>query len=270
MTDLSAHAARLAPHLTVVKPMRGGRLPVVIQMHGCGGLTPNQQRRYAEAAVGAGVAAVIVDSMTPRGIARREARMTVCTGLRLRGAERAADLLAMLAWLEGQPWADTACVAAAGWSHGAWAIMEALAEGRPERAPAPLPIAAAILVYPYCGPPSRTLFRGWGQNRPAVHAIVGGRDAVVGRHLPERALRRLEADGVSVRRLFLPEATHAFDEDDYKDPRTQYRPDLEAEASAFYVEALAAMAGRSQPGADGALAARHPPARHPGVASGSF
>jgi dienelactone hydrolase len=243
MNALAAHAARLAPHLTVVKPVRAGRLPVVLQFHGCGGLTPNQQRRYAEAASAAGVAAVIVDSMTPRGIARLEARMTVCTGLRLRGAERAVDVVAMLHWLTGQPWADTSRVAAAGWSHGAWAIMEALAEPRP----APLPIAAAILVYPYCGPPSRTLSRGWGVSRPAVHAVIGGADQVVGRRLPERALRRLAADGLAVRTLFLPDATHAFDEDDYKDPRTRYRPDLEEQARGFYVEALAEMAAAAAP-----------------------
>ena len=241
MNDVAAQAARLEPHLTLIRPMRPGPLPVVVQMHGCGGLTPNQQRRYAEAASAAGVAAVIVDSMTPRGISQLEARMTVCTGLRLRGAERASDVVAILHWLQGQPWADTSRVAVAGWSHGAWAIMEALAERRP----APLPIAAAILVYPYCGPPSRTITRGWGANRPAVHAVIGGRDSVVGRHLPERALRRLAADGLVCRTLFHPEATHAFDEDDYKDPRTRYRPDLTDQTLAFYVEALEAMAGEA-------------------------
>jgi dienelactone hydrolase len=74
-----------------------------------------------------------------------------------------------------------------------------------------------------------------------VHAVIGGQDSVVGRRLPERAMRRLETDGLAVRRLFLPEATHSFDEDDYKDPRTRYRPDLTEQAIAFFVEALAAM-----------------------------
>jgi len=242
MSDVAAHAAFLEPHLTVIKPMRSGPLPVVLLFHGCGGLSPNHQRQYAEAACAAGVAAVIVDSMTPRGVSRLEARMTVCMGLRLRGAERAADVVAALHWLERQPWADMGRVAVAGWSHGAWAIMEALAERRPEHAPGPLPIAAAILVYPYCGPPSRTFSRGWGPNRPAVHAVIGGQDSVVGRRLPERALRRLQADGLAVRQLFLPEATHSFDEDDYKDPRTRYRPDLTRQTLAFFVEALAALA----------------------------
>jgi dienelactone hydrolase len=240
MSAFAAHAQRLAEHVTVLRPMGPGPFPVALQLHGCGGFSPGQQQRYAETARAAGAAVVMVDSMTPRGISRLEARMTVCVGLRLRGAERAVDLVAMLHWLQTQPWADTSRVLAAGWSHGAWAIMEALAE----RQEAPLPLAAAFLVYPYCGPPSRTFSRGWGANRPAVHAIIGGQDSVVGRRLPERALARLEADGLAVRRLFLPEATHAFDEDDYKDPRTRYRPDLEAQARAFYAEAVAAMAAR--------------------------
>ena len=115
--DLDAHAALLAEHLTLVKPDGPGPFPVVLQMHGCGGIQP-MQLRYAEAARGAGFAAVVVDSLGPRGIGRREAQLTVCTGARLRGAERAVDLLAMLSWVKAQPWATADNVAAAGWSHG--------------------------------------------------------------------------------------------------------------------------------------------------------
>jgi len=58
--DPAAHAEWLCPHLRVVKPEGSGPFPVVVQMHGCGGVQPLQDR-YARAASAAGVAAVIVD-----------------------------------------------------------------------------------------------------------------------------------------------------------------------------------------------------------------
>ncbi len=237
---LSAHAEWLAPHLSLVKPDGPGPFPVVIQMHGCGGVQPFQGR-YAQAAAAAGVAAVNVDSLAPRGISRSEAHLTVCSGLRLRGAERARDFVAMLHWLEGQAWADSRRVAAIGWSHGAWSIMEALAAppaDTPSAAKALSALRLAALIYPYAGPPARTHRVGWGQARPKVWACLGERDRVVGHLAPRRALARLQADGLDVRVLSLPEATHAFDDDRASDPRTRYRPDLAELAQAAYLAAL--------------------------------
>lgn len=238
-TDLDAHAASLLPHATVVRPEGDGPFPVVLQLHGCGGIQP-MQIRYAETARAAGVAAMVVDSLAPRGIGRREAQLTVCTGLRLRGAERAVDLLAMLQWVRGQPWTDPARIAVAGWSHGAWAIMDAMSGARdePETAVLLAAVKLAVLIYPYAGPPSRTTGHGWGDNRPKVRALLGGRDAVVGTVLPKRALKRLTADGLDATTLLMPDATHCFDDENASDPRTHYREDLEGQAHRFYAAAL--------------------------------
>lgn len=226
----------LTAHLQVIRPDEPGPFPVVVQMHGCGGLRPLQQR-YAEAARTAGVAAVILDSLAPRGIGRAEAHAAVCTGLRLRGAERAGDLTATLDWLDGQPWADRDRLAVAGWSHGAWAAMEAFA------APAPHPALArvrlAVLIYPYAGPLARTAQRGWGPHRPQVLACLAGRDRVVGTRAPRRAIDRLLKDGLDLDLLHLPDATHAFDDDGASDPRAQYRADYEALVRGRYAAALA-------------------------------
>jgi dienelactone hydrolase len=237
--DLLIQAERLTLDMRLVMPKGPGPFPVVIQMHGCGGIT-RLQHRYAEAAAEAGVAAIVLDSLAPRNIGRLEAQLTVCSGARFRGAERAGDLLAMLAWLEEQPWADAERVAAAGWSHGAWAVMEALV-GVPSSAamaPALAQLKAAILFYPYAGPLARTASRGWGPYAPKVYGLVCGRDAVVGSTLPLRALRRLEADGLDVQLLELPEATHCFDDDQAGDVRTRYRPDYTAQATDFFLAAL--------------------------------
>jgi dienelactone hydrolase len=243
--DLAAHADRLAPHLRVIRPEGPSPFPVAVQMHGCGGPGP-MQMDYAKVARDAGVAAVIVDSLKPRGIGVAEARLTVCTGLRLRGAERAADLLATLEWLKTQPWADAGQVAATGWSHGAWAIMEALA-GPADGSQTDVDLGAvklAALFYPYAGPLARTASHGWGRNRPRVFACLAGRDSVVGRLAPRRAITRLQDDGLDVSVLDLPEATHCFDDHHYSvDPRTHYRADFAAEARAAYGAALRAALG---------------------------
>jgi dienelactone hydrolase len=225
----------IAP-LDILLPAGPGPFPVVIQMHGCGGVQP-MQRRYAEAARAAGVAVVILDSLAARGIGRPEALMTVCTGLRLRGAERAGDLRAALDWLKNQPWADTSRVAAAGWSHGGWSVMEALAEGGHAGVEA---LGLAVLFYPYAGPLARTAHTGWGSRQPRVLAFLAGRDAVVGRLAPRRAIARLEADGLVVDLVQFDDAGHCFDDDLARDPRVAYRPELEALARTRYVASLKA------------------------------
>jgi dienelactone hydrolase len=219
----------------VLLPEGDGPFPVVIQMHACGGLYA-VQGRYAEAAVQEGVAAVILDSFKPRGIGPREARMTVCTGLRLRGGERAQDLRRALDWVRAQPWADPDRIAAAGWSHGAWSTMEALAADDGHAGVAALKLA--VLFYPYAGPLAHTASRGWGRNRPAVLACLAGRDTVVGRLAPRRAIARLEADGLDVDLFTFDDAGHCFDDEAAHPPGATYRPDLADIARDRYAAAL--------------------------------
>jgi dienelactone hydrolase len=116
--------------------------------------------------------------------------------------------------------------------------MEALSASAPELQAAIPPLRATVLFYPYCGPPSRTLSRGWGDHKPRVYAVIGGRDGVVGKRLPERALKRLRADGLTVRTLLLEEAAHCFDEQGPDSPPWRYRADLTEIATAYYVDAL--------------------------------
>ena len=147
----------------------------------------------------------------------------------------------MLRWLTGQSWADTERVAAAGWSHGAWSIMEAMvaaAAGDAVDHPGIAKLRLAALFYPYAGPLAHTRAEGWGRLTPKVFACLAGRDAVVGRVGPRRALDRLAADGLDVCVLDLAEATHCFDDAHTDDPWTHYRPDLAVEARAAYAQAL--------------------------------
>ena len=250
-STLAARADLLAKGVRVLKPVGPGPFPVALQLHGCAGSQPFQTS-YAEAAVKAGVAVVIVDSFKPRGMSRLDGSLFVCTGTILRGSQRAGDLYAMLHWLKGQAWADADRVMAAGWSHGGWTIMDAFAQGDGaarmtglvDADPAQLKaVKGVFLVYPYASFPSLTSARGWPVARPKVFAVLGGKDQVVGTAGPLKALNRLKADGLIVDILTFPDATHAFDDDDANDPRTRYRADLRATAGAYYVQALKAALG---------------------------
>lgn len=233
--DSATWGEQVAKHSRVFKPAGLGPFPVALILHGCGGKTPFLED-YARTAVAAGWAAVVVDSFLPRGLSSLDAKLTVCTGLRVRGYRRAADVFAMLAWLESQAWADAERVFLAGWSHGGWTIMDAYALGErvaavtrlADAGPARLrrSVKGALLVYPYAGYPALTTRRGWGADAPPVWSVLAGKDQVVGWKAPKLALDRLVKDGLVVDQLFLPDATHAFDDDKANDPRARYRPDL--------------------------------------------
>ncbi len=114
---LDARADWLAPHFRIRRPKGDGPFPVVLMLHGCGGIRPFTDD-MAEVAAREGAAAIEINSYAPRRISRVAALATVCTGARLRGRERAGDLYAALHWLRRQSWADPKRVLAAGWSHG--------------------------------------------------------------------------------------------------------------------------------------------------------
>jgi dienelactone hydrolase len=203
--------------------------------------------RYADVALAQGVAVVTIDSLTLRGLAGWRSNALVCTGAVLRGAERAADLYAIYDWVRRQSWADPARIAAVGWSHGGWTIMDGLAAGenagrycRLTDLPAqPLEgLAAAIIIYPYAGFPALTTGRGWGVHQPKVFALLAGQDQVVGTRNPARAVDRLSRDGLTVERLLLAEATHAFDDDRPAHPQSKFRADLREQALVWYGKAL--------------------------------
>jgi len=241
--------AKIAEASRVFKPSGPGPFPVALILHGCGGKTPFLEA-YAEVAVQAGHAAVVVDSFAPRGMSTLQAKLLVCTGVTLKGLTRSGDIFAMLAWLETQAWADPERVFLAGWSHGAWSIMDGYAIGEnaaratgvvdadPQKLRAR--VKGTLLVYPYAAYPSLTSSRGWGSSGPKVFSVIGGKDQVVGWKHPQRALERLRQDGLSVDTVFHADATHAFDDDRANDPRARYRPDLFARTQDYFAAALRA------------------------------
>ncbi|MGE0827804.1 MAG: dienelactone hydrolase family protein [Hyphomonadaceae bacterium] len=254
MSRFEARVAALAAHFDIVKPEGAGPFPVVLQFHGCGGVK-SFQRLYAEAARDAGWAAIIVDSYAHRGITRLGAYATVCTGARLWGGERAGDLFAALAFARAQDWADASRLAVAGWSHGGWTVLDALAmsdELAQRTTKLDLPgqplqgLIGAFLIYPYVGPGCIAALRGL-RHKPPMHAIVCGQDWIVGPKSPARVLNRFAAAGAPVKIDTFATGTHAFDELDPKDLRVRADAALRLRAFGIYQDFLRSLSAEPRP-----------------------
>ena len=230
------HRALIEPHLKTVYPPGPGPFPAVLLFHGCGGVRRVTQA-YAEAAAKAGIAAIIVDSMTPRGIDYQAALARVCTGRQLWGRERAADLHAALAVARDDPKLDPGRLALAGWSHGAWTILDALALDASGEAPDGLDTAppgafagvgAIFLIYPYVSGPALARRRKFLPPAP-IEAVLVEEDTMASDVDAAQVLSRLKKAGAAVSWSILGGVTHGFDEPDHH-PRSSLQYDGEATA----------------------------------------
>lgn len=228
-----------------------GPVPAVILFHGCGGLR-DLQSTYADAALEAGYAAVLVDSNRARGLGRFESMTQVCLALRLWGQERAADIHAAIALAEAHPGIDASQLVLVGWSHGGWTLLEALgASGRaqPTRALREQPsglnqnVRGVFLLYPYCGFPLGTSGADLDPSIP-VHTILAERDLIAPHRDCANLLDQAEGSGVPVDYEIWADITHAFDDADQPaDPRMEYNAGAAREAHARMIEVLDALFG---------------------------
>lgn len=213
---LARRWAALEPHSVRYGPADRDR-PLALLFHGCGGVR-GHLARYAEAAAAVGCEAVVVDSFAPRGFGRAYALATVCTGMVLKGRERAGDVLAA-AWgltdggRSGRP------MVMAGWSHGSWAMMDLMTmpltsageAGLTDPDPGPLRgLKGLFLAYPYGGIGALSRVKPW-RRAPAVSAIAPTLDHVTSRRDVARCYRQVRAAGGAFE-IWEPRATHAFDE----------------------------------------------------------
>jgi len=235
--DISAHSTLRLPEGA------DGPVPAVILLSGCGGVR-DVQDVYAREANGEGWAALIVDSHSARGIGPAGSRLLVCTGLSMRGQDRAADVFAALELLRADPRIDAQRLALTGWSHGGWTVLDAMASAEAgEQGSAPFEgVRGAFLLYPYCGAIIRARRDPVGAPFP-VESILAGRDAVADHRACERLFERQRASGALIRpAVLLGEATHAFDAEDQPwDPRMRYDADQAAEAHARFRRFLRAL-----------------------------
>ena len=234
MDTLSQRWARLQPHTTMVGPDDDRPRPAVLLFHGCGGLRGHLPK-YAEVAKQAGWRAFTVDSYAPRGWSRPFAMATVCTGLLLRGHDRAGDILATLHGISQRPDVDASKIALAGWSHGGWGIMEAMSADRSRPAlgladPGNVSldgVIAAYLAYPYVGIAAFNRMRPW-RHCPKTLAVIARSDHLTTVRNAERVHDMIRECGAEVD-TWIADGTHSFDEP-MTAPPMRYHPELSDEA----------------------------------------
>jgi dienelactone hydrolase len=125
-----------------------GRRPVVVALHGCGGLTTRGalDARYVDYAArwnAAGWHVLLPDSFSARGTASicresgSERSITVAT--------RRADVNRALQWAAAQPQVDPRRIALVGWSNGGSTVLRTVEQPAWTTAP-----VAAVALYPSC------------------------------------------------------------------------------------------------------------------------
>ncbi len=236
--------ALLAPAYQIFEPDGDGPFPVVVLVPGCGGLFGDDgpkeiMRDYARETVERGYIALVVDSFTPRGIGFDKARKLVCAGMMLRGGQRAGDIVAAIEHARSLPNAAPGGYVVAGWSHGGWAVMDAMTfdmeeNGPPGLSDPPRGALAAVdgvyLTYPYCGFGSRTNKRRW-EKAPAVSIVVVEGDTVSSPESCSNAFANIRKSGVTLDIEMFTGVTHAFDESD-QTPKSKFVYDKAAAARA--------------------------------------
>lgn len=251
--SLAEQQALIAPFVHVFVPEAGAApYPTVIQFHGCAGYSADFMEMWAKRANDAGFLVIAVDSNSPRGFDREAALSSVCEGKVLLGQERAGDVAAALAVAAGRDDVDPARIVLAGWSHGAWSVMDYLALAAAGRRPpslrdAPPSVSPAglVLFYPYCGEGTWSRIEPWTPG-PSVLAFVAGKDTVVDGAACKAQFEKLRGDGVGVDLVYYENADHVFDNEGLVGGPFEnfYSPTDAADAAQRYVRYLNAIRDR--------------------------
>lgn len=180
-------------------------VPVVIGLHGCGGLfrkngrMPARETDWADRWVKAGYAVVFPDSFNPRGY--RQICQAGATDRPIRPRHRAEDALAVAAWLKTQPFADAGRIALVGWSNGGSSVLQTVGKPRAAHDPG---FVTAIAFYPGCRP---ILRRAHWKPQVPLSILIGAAD----NWTPAAPCRELAAAHSAIRFTEYPDALHDFD-----------------------------------------------------------
>jgi len=196
-------------HAQLYKPDGDGPFPVVIALHGCGGLAGHSEpvqpryRDWAEQLLKAGTAVLLPDSYASRELGPqcrvRERRVQA-------RRERVADIMASRQWLVQQPWAARDRISLLGWANGASALLWAVRPQLSSRKVEP-DFRSAIAFYPDCRISSGL---GWSARVPTL-VLIGAKDDVSSPPACRQMVDGAHGRSALARIVVYPSAYHDFD-----------------------------------------------------------
>jgi dienelactone hydrolase len=196
-------------HAQLYKPEGNGPFPVVIALHGCGGLAGHSEpvqpryRDWAEELLKSGKAVLFPDSYGSRELGPqcrvRERRV-------LARRERVSDILAARQWLMQQAWVAHDRISLLGWAHGASALLWAVRPQLSLRHVGP-DFRSAIAFYPDCRLSSGL---GWSARVPTL-VMIGGKDDVSSPPACRQMIEGAHGRSALTRIVIYPDAYHDFD-----------------------------------------------------------
>jgi dienelactone hydrolase len=196
-------------HAQLYKPDGAGPFPVVIALHGCGGLGGQSEpvrRRYrdwAEPLLKGGKAVLLPDSYGSREL---EPQCRIKERRVLTRRERVADIMASRQWLQQQPWAARGRISLMGWGEGASALLWAV---RPQSRSRHVDrdFRSAIAFYPDCRISSGL---GWSARIPTL-LLIGARDDISSPSACRQMVDGARGRSALTRIVIYPGALHDFD-----------------------------------------------------------
>jgi dienelactone hydrolase len=220
----SDHFNLLKPHFEIVKPSSGKKFPTVIMFHACGGPYPyldSWQKFFSDS----GIASIQVDSTGPRGMNRRTAIRTVCSGFDLQGQERAGDVYSVLANLDQFSWIDNDNIFIAGWSHGAYTLMDFMTMND-DLVPSNIldfnqnaipRIKGKITFYPHCGILNLSQKYKWRTRTPSL-VFLADQDGFGLATQPSDCIELFQSMNKNEKYIdyyLMENSTHVFDSEQY-------------------------------------------------------
>ena len=198
-------------HAQLYKPDGGGPFPVVIALHGCGGLAGHSEpvqpryRDWAEQLLKEGNAVLLPDSYGSRELGP-QCRVTVRERRVSTRRERVADIVAARQWLLQQPWAARDRISLLGWANGASALLWAVRPQLSSRNVEP-DFRSAIAFYPDCRISSGL---GWSARIPTL-LLIGAKDDVSSPPACRQMVDGARGRSALARIVVYPGAYHDFD-----------------------------------------------------------
>jgi dienelactone hydrolase len=184
-------------------PPGAGKVPAMIVLHGSGGVSAAREGRYAKEIAKLGVATLVIDAFTPRGV-----KSTVADQRSVTAREMMGDVFAAAKALAQNPRIDALRIGIVGFSKGgSVALMTALQKNAEKALPPGMRLALHVAFYPSC----RTQEYQPKTTGAPIYMLIGRADTYAGTKPCLDYAEKLKAAAADVTLILFPNAQHGFD-----------------------------------------------------------